>query len=172
MIGGKAFAVDAGRGYTFGWNPDTEGTLVRKKWHTLPDGSRTFLLESITWNDLRSHVDQLEVAQADSGTQPQMTDERVWPKRLLAFKKRKPLQIASTDYRLGGYMLDLVIIPDQGTPTTFLGTETYYIKTYYGTSLHATFQPGSRNRFTADEDIFSATTIFISMIPLQENDSA
>src|SRR5262249_50000859 len=34
-----------------------------------------------------------------------------------------------------------------------------------------TVHPGSRNKFNADEDIFSATTIFISIIPLQENDS-
>src|SRR5438270_6312577 len=35
-----------------------------------------------------------------------------------------------------------------------------------------TVQSGSRNRFTADEDIFSAITIFMSMIPLQESYSS
>src|ERR1700730_6591175 len=34
-----------------------------------------------------------------------------------------------------------------------------------------TVQSGSRNKSTAEEDIFSAITIFMSMIPLQENDS-
>src|SRR5204863_596629 len=79
MIGGKAFAVDAGRGYTFGWNPDTEGTLVRKKWHKLPDGSRTFLLESITWKDLQPNLATLDVARSDSTTPLQLSTDRVWP---------------------------------------------------------------------------------------------
>jgi hypothetical protein len=147
MIGGNAFAAEGGRAYTVGWNPVTDGTPIRKQWHTLPDSGRTFLLESVRWKDLQPNLEKLEARRDNPVDQSQIRNDRLWPKRLLAFKKRKPLQIASTDYRLGGYMLDLVIIPDQGTPTTFLGTETYYIKTYYGTSLHATFQPGSTIKY-------------------------
>jgi hypothetical protein len=146
MIGGKAFAVDPDAGYIFDRNPSSEGTLVRKRWHKLPDGSRTFLLESIAWNDLRPHMDQFRVPQADATTPLRLNNERIWPRRLLASTQRKPLPLASTEYRPEGFVVDWVILPDS-SPTTFYSTENYVVRTTYYNGSSATFKPGCVIKF-------------------------
>ncbi len=64
-----------------------------------------------------------------------------WPPRREWAAERKPIALAQAGYAPAGYVLDFVIIPDQGTPTTLASGQTYYIKSSYYSGSSVTFQP-------------------------------
>jgi hypothetical protein len=72
---------------------------------------------------------------------------RAWPERREWAGERRPIALAQADYTPAGYVVDFVIIPDQGTPTTLASGQTYYIRTSYYSGSSVTFQPGCVIKF-------------------------
>ncbi|MEK7675144.1 MAG: hypothetical protein AAB676_04825 [Verrucomicrobiota bacterium] len=71
---------------------------------------------------------------------------RIWPEPRPWSSERKPIAVAQLDYAPTGYVVDFFIIPDQGSPSTFLTGWTYYIKNNYWVGS-AYFQPGCTIKF-------------------------
>ncbi|MEK7684588.1 MAG: sialidase family protein [Verrucomicrobiota bacterium] len=145
MVMGKALPVadDKALALSTG-NFTNEGAPVLKQWRRTEDGRR-FLIESVSWADVWPHLKGLPVAQRANNTdrpQREVASVRTWPDRPKAALQSEPIQIASAAYQPKGYLVDFVIIPDQGTPTTFTTGTTYYIKTSYYYGGFVTFQPG------------------------------
>lgn len=143
IIGGRAFPVEAGAGFSIGSGPASgDATPVLKQWETLPDG-RKFLIESISWEELSPHLDNLAVAAADSVNglwKDEVLLAKVIPERKHSVLERKSVQLASTTYDPTGFLVDWVLVPET-SPTTFNAGETYIVRTSYYTGS-ATFQPG------------------------------
>lgn len=57
------------------------------------------------------------------------------------------MALAQADYASAGYVVDFIIIPDQGTPATLVSGQTYYIRTSYYSGSLVTFQPGCVIKF-------------------------
>jgi hypothetical protein len=150
MVMGKAFPVQNDVAWAVGGLNASEGSLpVLKQWHTLPDG-RVFLIESIGWTDAQPHLKGLPAASQVRVT-PASKDKtavaRVWPERPKPLADVKPVEVARVSYQPQGYVVDFVIIPDEGTPTTLASGQTYYIKTSYYSGSSVTFQPGCTIKF-------------------------
>ena len=143
MIMGKALALENGRAVALGDLDSTDQSVpVLKQWRQLDDG-RTFLIESLGWKDIEPQFKDLqERAQLSPRPDKATAMARTWPRRPAPAIKREPILMASLPYQPRGYLLDFVIISNQGTPTTFASGVTYYIKTSYYSGSAVTFQPG------------------------------
>ena len=144
MIMGKAWSLEEGKAFTFGNLDATDQSVpVLKQWRELDDG-RTFLIESLGWKEIEPRLKDLrERAEAAPAREANRAFVRTWPRRPSSLNPPEPILAASEPYQPGGYLLDFIIIPDQGTPTTFLSGTTYYIKTSYSSGSAVTVQPAS-----------------------------
>src|SRR5438552_12737638 len=150
---GKAFPVTNDVAWAVGGLNSSDNSLpVRKQWHTLPD-ARMFLIESIGWSDAQPHLRQLPAAtqaRATPASQDTTATARVWPERPKPLADTKPMEMARLGYQPKGYVMDFVIIPDDGHPTTFESGQTYYIRTSYseGDPIYpVVFQSGCTIKF-------------------------
>ena len=71
---------------------------------------------------------------------------RLWPKTPPALINRKPIQLASADYKPRGYLVDFLTISG-ATSTTLTNGATYYIKTSYYSGSTLTVQADARVKF-------------------------
>jgi hypothetical protein len=142
MVMGKAFPIDRESGALLGGFAET-GSPVVKQWHRAEDG-RTFLVESLAWDEAAAHLQKLPVARQASlaPLKSGVALARAWPKRPAQIVEREAIQLAQADFKPTGYLVDFVTIPDQGTPTTLAAGQTYYIKTSYYSGSSVTFEPG------------------------------
>jgi hypothetical protein len=150
FVMGKAFRVTNDVAWAVGGlNASDAGVPVLKQWQTLPDG-RTFLVESIAWTEAQPQLRDLPAATGASAS-PDSKDKtalaRQWPEPPKARAKAKPMQVARLGYQPQGFVVDFVIIPDQGTPTTLASGQTYYIKTSYYSGQSVTVEPGCFIKF-------------------------
>ena len=70
---------------------------------------------------------------------------RIWPEPRPWSSERKPMAVAQLDYAPTGYVVDFFIIPDQGSPSTFLTGWTTHQNNYWVGSAY--FQPGCTIKF-------------------------
>jgi hypothetical protein len=150
MIMGKAFSVEGHEASSLGGlNAEAQGRPVLKQWHGTEDGRR-FVVESVSWADAWPGLMDLPVAGRTkelSVPRREVTLGRMWPERAPQRSGDGPMEVAVADYRPEGYMIDFVIIPDQGTPTTLISGETYYIRSSYYSGSSVTLQPGCVLKF-------------------------
>ncbi len=127
MVMGKAFPMPDDNALSLaGGDLRSDGTPVMKEWHRAKDGRR-FLIESLNWADAAPQLKDLPPRrQAKNGTSRRCEASmgRTWPERPAALGEPKPIQVASATAARKGYLIDFVIIPSQGTPTTLLSGET------------------------------------------------
>lgn len=142
ILPGRALAIDEGGGVSLGGaSPRAEGALIGKRWERMADG-RTLLIESLEWEVLHDQSRDLPLAAVEA----EASDEPAWkepPERaFVRSPEAQPVRLASAPYEAKGVALDFVVIPDQGTPTTFLAGQTYAVRTWYYVGGAATFQAG------------------------------
>jgi hypothetical protein len=146
MVMGKAFTVAGDSAVALGDLSGAEGTVpVLKQWVRTEDG-RHYLVESVGWLEVWPMLEDLPVATlADnaSAREGALQSQIANPKSQIL----SPIQLAAADYRPRGCVLDFVIIPDQGTPTTLAAGTTYYIKTSYYSGSSVTFEAGCTLKF-------------------------
>jgi hypothetical protein len=146
MIMGKAFTVGEENAFELG-ALGMGGIPVVKEWHQAADGRR-FLIESLSWAEASEGMKELPVARQAGKT---MHESRV--KAIAAnsisrpASQSKPVQMAGTTYQPNGYLLDFVIVPDEGTPANLLSGETYYVRSNYYSGASVTFNPGTVIKF-------------------------
>jgi hypothetical protein len=149
MIMGKAFTVGEENAFELG-ALGMGGIPVVKEWHQAADGRR-FLIESLSWAEASEGLKELPVARQAGKT---MHESRVKAIAANAVTRpaaeSRPVQMAGTSYRPNGYLLDFVIVPDQGTPSNLLSGETYYVRSNYYSGASVTFNPGTVIKFKAN----------------------
>ncbi len=148
MVMGKAYPVTQDEAFSPG-TIATRGTPVHKHWHKTNDGKR-FLIESVSWSDAAAFLNNLPLAgQAGGATETVRAPSlgRIWPQRPSLLGTPRPLQTSVVSYKPEGYIIDFVIVPDQGTPTVLASGQTYYVKTSYYSGSAVTFQPGCIIKF-------------------------
>jgi len=144
LLRGNAYAADNTLNFG-GLNPaDTNATGVLKQWQTLPDG-RTFLVESVIWQDIAPLLQNLPAAQHSQKT-PRSGDRTAqagaWPRKA-APVRREPMRMASLPYKPKGFVLDYVSLSGSTSSAIFTNGATFYIQTSYIVGPGAaTFQPG------------------------------
>lgn len=129
---GRAITVDESCGASLGGpSPRTEGVLIGKRWDRRPDGG-TFLVESVPWIELEAMSQGLpEAAMPDA---PDWTNPQ--GQTLAAISTSK------APYHAVGVAADFVVIPDQGSPTTFRAGQTHVVRRSFYVGGAAVFEPG------------------------------
>lgn len=142
---GTAFSVENDQAVNLGaWNPGRGGVPVLKQWQRFRDG-RTFLVESISWQQIAPNLKRLPLRTSDAD-QPRHQrvsgPERVCRKRAERSLRRSPVQMARSPYRPTGVLIDLDLsVSTKGQ--VFHTGQTYYIATSFSIGPDsATFQPG------------------------------
>lgn len=130
IITGKAFRLNDETAVNLG-GLTTHGTPVQKQWHRTEDGRR-FLIESLSWAEAEREMRDLPVARQAQVLPRENTGTafaRTWPNRPAQLSRREAIQLASANYEPAGYLVDFVIIPDEGMPTTLLaGKPTTFVR--------------------------------------------
>jgi hypothetical protein len=144
LLRGNAYAADNTLNFG-GLNPaDPNAVGVLKQWQTLPDG-RTFLIESVIWQDIAPLLRNFPAAQRSQKT-PRSGDRTaqasVWPRKA-APARREPMRMAILPYKPKGFVLDYVSPSGSTSSATFTNGATFYIQTSYIVGPgQATFQAG------------------------------
>lgn len=148
IITGRAFPLVEGAAFDIGGFRDS-GSTVQKNWYLADDG-RQFLVESISLSEIAGDLERLPSTERDEQSHraaSASSGARQWPERPGSDLAPRAMQVAAFEYNPKGYLIDFVIVPDQGTPTTLLSGETYYVKTSYYSGSSVTFQPGCVVKF-------------------------
>ncbi len=158
MVMGKAFQTTEQLALG-GLSDDPDSVPVLKQWFR-GEGSSDFLVESIRWLEVWQMLKDLPVAgfavnSALRKPRSQLAKQEAPPPGLIgsdpeeaaSLTKTLPIRVAPLNYRPRGCVLDFVIIPDDGTPTTLQTGFTYYVKTSYYSGSAVTFQPGCVIKF-------------------------
>lgn len=162
MIMGKAFKVSGEDAFELGGIAE-QGSSVVKEWHTTNEGKR-FLIESVSWPEAAAVLNTLPISKQVNNVIHGTRNTALAALQPASNKReRQPVLVATLDYKPSGFLMDFVIIPDEGTPTTLASRETYYIRTSYYTGSAVTVQPGTVFKYKNNAYMLFFTVPFHSL---------